>query len=106
MQVQREWQGLPAVRARACPTCPLYFTSADFLAQETEEGKWIQALELMNQILESLGTVDRVWHGWVRAEDYALFKEKLDKVREQILDQLSEIEEDRPKCLLAWPFKD
>ena len=41
MQVQREWQGLPAVRARACPTCPLCFTSGDFLAQETEEAIWI-----------------------------------------------------------------
>jgi len=106
MQVQREWQGLPAVRARACPTCPLHFTSRDFLAQETEEAKWIQGLELMTQVLESLGTVDRGWHGWVKAEDYALFKEKLDHVRQQFLDQLSETEEDRPKWLSAWPFKD
>ena len=75
MQIQREWQELPAVRARACPTCPLLFTSQDLLAQETEETKWIQGLELMNQVLESLGTVDRGWHGWVKAEDYALFKE-------------------------------
>lgn len=59
----------------------------------------------MTQSLESLGTVDRGCHGWVRAEDYALFKEKLDKVREQFLDQLSEAEEDRPKWLSAWPFK-
>jgi len=82
MQVQREWQGLPAVRARGWPTCPLYCTSGDFLAQETEEAKSIQGLELMTLILESLGTVDRGWHGWVTLEDYALFKEKLDKVRE------------------------
>ena len=44
--------------------------------------------------------------GWAKAEDYALFKEKLDKVREQFLDHLSEIEEDRPKWLSAWSFKD
>ncbi len=106
MQIQREWQELPAVRARACPTCPLYFTSGDLLAQETEETKWIQGLELMTQVLESLGTVDRGWHGWVKAEDYALFKEKLDNAREEFLDQLSETEEDRPKWLSAWPFKD
>jgi len=106
MQVQREWQGLPAVRARDCPPCPLHFTSRDFLAQDTEEAKWMQGLELMTQILESLGTVDRGWHGWVKAEDYALFKEKLDNVRQQFLDQLSETEEDRPKWLSAWPFKD
>ena len=106
MQVQREWQGLPTVRARGCPTCPLYFTSGDFLAQETDEAKWIQGLELMNQILESLGTVDRGWHGWVKTEDYALYKEKLNRVREQFLDQLSETEEDRAKWLSAWPFKD
>ena len=106
MQVQRQWQELPAVRARGCPSCPLNFTSRDFLAQETEEAKWMQGLELMTQVLESLGTVDRGWHGWVKAEDYALFKEKLDKVREQFLDQLSESEEDRPKWVSAWPFKD
>ena len=106
MQVQRDWQELPAVRVRAYPTCPLHFTSQDFLTQQTEEAKWIQGLELMTQILESLGTVDRGWHGWVKAEDYALFKGKLEKVREQFLDQLSESEEDRPKWLSAWPFKD
>lgn len=106
MQVQREWRGLPPVRARGYPTCPLYFTSEDLLAQEIEEAKWIQGLGLMTQILESLGTVDRGWHGWVKPEDYALFKEKLDEVREQFVDQLSETEEDRPKWLSAWPFKD
>lgn len=41
MQVQRQWQELPAVRARAGPTCPLSFTPRDVLAQETEEAKWI-----------------------------------------------------------------
>ena len=106
MQVQRQWQELPAVRAQACPACPLSFTAQDFLAQEIEEAKWMQGLELMTQILESLGTVDRGWHGWVKAEDYALFKEKLDKVRDEFLDQLSESEEDRPKWLSAWPLKD
>ncbi|KAL9026749.1 MAG: hypothetical protein Q9196_004636 [Gyalolechia fulgens] len=106
MQVQREWRALPAVRARDCPTCPLHFTPGDFFAQETDEAKWIHGLELMNRILESLGTVDRGWHGWVKAEDYALFKDKLDTVREQFLDQLSETAEDRPKWLSAWPFKD
>ena len=106
MQVQRQWQELPAVRARNCPPCPLYFTSRDYLAQETEEAKWIQGLELMTQVLESLGTVDKGWHGWVKAEEYALYKEKLDEVREQFLDQLSKFEEDRSKWLSAWPFKD
>ena len=106
MQIQRDWQQLPAVRARAYPTCPLLFTSQDILAQETEESKWIQGLELMTQVLESLGTVERGWHGWVKAEDYALYKEKLDNVREEFLDQLSESEEDRPNWLSAWPFKD
>lgn len=106
MQIQREWQELPAVRARACQTSPLQFTSQDFLAQEEEEARWMQGLELMTQVLESLGTVDRGWHGWVKAEDYALFKEKLDSVREEFVDQLSETEEDRPKWLSAWPFKD
>lgn len=37
----------------------------------------------MSQVLESLGTVDRAWHEWVKAEDYALFKDKLDKIREE-----------------------
>lgn len=106
MQLQRQSQELPAVRAGACPTCPLYFTSEDFLAQETEEANWIQGLELMSQVLESLGTVDRGWHGWVKAEDYALFRDKMDQIREQFLDQLSESQEDRLKWLSAWPFKD
>ena len=106
MQIQREWQELPAVRAQAYPTCPLHFTSQDLITQEIEEKKWIQGLELMTQVLESLGTVDKGWHGWVKAEDYAFFKEKLDDVREKFLDQLSESEEDRPKWLSAWPFKD
>jgi len=105
MQVQRQWQELPAVRARACPTCPLHFTSQDLATQEAEEARWTQGLELMDQILESLGTVDKGWHGWVKAEDYVLFKEKMATVREQFLDQLSETEEDRPKWLSAWPFK-
>lgn len=105
MQVQRQWQELPAVRALACPACPLCFTAQDILAQEIEDAKWMQGLELMTQVLESLGTVDKGWYGWVKAEDYALFKEKLEKVREEFLDQLSESEEDRPKWLSAWPFK-
>ena len=49
----------------------------DVLAQETEEAKWIQGLELMSQVLEPLGTVDRAWHEWVKAEDYALFKRQI-----------------------------
>lgn len=107
MQFQREWQNVPAVRARAsCPTCPLVFTSEDVLAQETETSKWMQGLELMDQVLELIGTVDKGWHGFVKTEEYALFKEKLDNVREEFLDDLSESEEDRPKWLSAWPFKD
>ena len=106
MQVQRQWQELPAVRARACPACPLHFTAQDFLAQEIEETKWMQGLELMTQVLESLGTVEEGWHGWVKAEDYALLKEKLNQIREEFLDDLSKSEEDRTKWLSAWPFKD
>ena len=106
MQVQHQWQELPTVRAQAYPVCPLHFTAQDFLAQEIEETKWMQGMELMTQVLESLGTVDEGWHGWGKAEDYAFYKEKLDKVREEFLDQLSESEEDRTKWLSAWPFKD
>ncbi len=106
MQVQYEWQKLPAVRARAYPACPLQFTSQDHLSQVTEEAKWIQGLDLMTQVLESLGTVDRGWYGWVKTEDYTHYKEVLDDVREQFLNQLLEGEEDRSKWLSVWPFKD
>lgn len=106
MQVQYEWQKLPAVRARAYPACPLQFTSQDHLSQVTEEAKWIQGLDLMTQVLESLGTVDRGWYGWVKTEDYTYYKEVLDDVREQFLDQLLEGEKDRSKWLSVWPFKD
>lgn len=106
MQAQREWQKLPRVRAGACPTCPLHFTHHDFVAQQVEEAKWMEGLKLMTQILESLGTVDRGWYGWVKAEHFALFKGRLNDVREEFLDDLSESEEDRQKWLSAWPFKD
>lgn len=107
MQVQREWYKLPAVRARAsCPSCPLHFTPQDILAQDTDEAKWMEGLKLMSQVLKSLGTVDSGWHGWVKTEDYALFKRKLDDVRDVFVEDLSETEEDQPKWLSAWPFMD
>ena len=106
MQVEREWQSLPAVRTRASPPCPLHFTPQDVLIQRLEEAKWIQGMELMTQVLESLGTVDRGWHGWVKAEDYDHFKTKLEDVRVEFLSQLSESAEDKPQWLSAWPFTD
>ena len=97
MQVQYEWQELPAVQTCAYPACPLQSTSQYHLSQMTEGAKWIQGLDLMTQVLKSLGTVDRCWYGWVKTEGYTHYKEVLDDVREQYLDQLLEGEEDRSK---------
>lgn len=106
LQLQRDWEKVPGVRARDYPPCPLDFTSQDAVAQEVEQAKWMQGLELMDQILESLGTVDKGWHGWVKSEEYTMFKKRLDEVREDFLDDLSENAEDRQIWLSAWPFKD
>ena len=106
MQLQRQWQEVFAVQARGYPSCPLNYTPQDFETQETEEAKWIQGMDLMTQVLGSLRTDDSGWHGWVETEDYALFKEMLDTVREDFLDDLSENEEERAQWLSAWPFKD
>ncbi|KAL8667152.1 MAG: hypothetical protein Q9168_007324 [Polycauliona sp. 1 TL-2023] len=108
MEIQRQWQELPAVRAQANPssTCPLQYSSEARLAQEVDQRKWMQGLELMSQILESLGTVDKGWYGWVSPEDYPLFKSKLDDIRNDFLDDLSENSEDRAIWAEAWPFMD
>lgn len=106
MQIQREWQKLPKVRAQPYPACPLDFTPQDLLAQQKEEADWMQGLDLMTQVLEAVGTVDKGWHGWVKIEDYAHYREILDDVREQFLDQLLEGEEERSKWLSIWPFND
>ncbi|KAL8994544.1 MAG: hypothetical protein Q9169_005508 [Polycauliona sp. 2 TL-2023] len=108
MQLQRQWQELPAVQTQTNPPvdCPLSYTPQDRLDQEVDQKKWMQGLELMSQILESLGTVDKGWHGWVKPEEYSLFRSKLDDVRHDFLDDLSETEEDRAIWSEAWPFKD
>lgn len=106
LQLQRDWEKVPAVRARDYSPCPLNFTSQDDLAQDVEQAKWMQGLELMDQILESLGTVDKGWHGWVKTEEYTILKKRLNEARTDFLDDLSENAEDRQTWISAWPFKD
>ncbi len=47
MQDRRDWQDLPTARAGACLTWVVKRNGQDLVAQQTEEVKWMQGVELV-----------------------------------------------------------
>ncbi|KAI9681175.1 MAG: hypothetical protein M1817_002457 [Caeruleum heppii] len=101
MQLEREWS---KVVGQDGPQCPLRFSVEEEAAQEQDEEKWGKGIVLVDQVLTSLGGAQRGWDGWVAHEDYDLMKEKLQTVRNQFLDYMSNDARDRARWSAVWPF--
>ncbi|KAJ9196680.1 hypothetical protein DTO164E3_6210 [Paecilomyces variotii] len=88
------------------PPCPLTVTPTEVAAQEVDQQKWEEGVQLMEDVLEALGGSENGWQGWVNHEDYSQMKGKLSTVRKQFLDHMAENEEEREAWDRVWPFQD
>ncbi|QSS53026.1 phosphotransferase enzyme family protein [Histoplasma capsulatum var. duboisii H88] len=102
IQVAREWD---QIVGKDGPSCPLTATPAEIAAQDVNQRKWEEGVQLMEDVLEALGGSENGWQGWVSHEDYSQMKGKLSIVRKQFLDHMAENEEEREAWDRVWPFQ-
>ncbi|GAB1211621.1 hypothetical protein ATERTT37_000744 [Aspergillus terreus] len=95
IQLAQEWD---RIVGKDRQTCPLSVTSDDIREQEHDLQKWEEGVQLMEDVLDSLGGVENGWQGWVSHEDYDQMRDKLAAVKEQFLDHMAGSLEERE----AW----
>ncbi|EZF34361.1 hypothetical protein H109_06017 [Trichophyton interdigitale MR816] len=86
--------------------CPLQFTEADIAAQDADQQKWEEGVQMKGDVLEALGGAENGWEGWSSHEDYDALTKKLAMVKEQFLEYMASNETERKAWEEAWPFRD
>lgn len=103
----REWDRIVGNEGPSSVSCPISVTEDDIAAQEADQRKWEEGVQLMEDVLDaSGGAAENGWQDWVSHEDYDRMKEKLAIVREQFLDHVAENNEEREAWATVWPFQD
>jgi hypothetical protein len=103
IQLAQEWD---RIVGKDQQTCPLSVTPDDIREQEHDLQKWEEGVQLMEDVLDSLGGVENGWQGWVSYEDYDQMRDKLAAVKEQFLDHMAGSLEEREAWSRVWPFQD
>ncbi|EFQ97421.1 phosphotransferase enzyme family protein [Nannizzia gypsea CBS 118893] len=103
MQLSFEWKKL--VGPDGLP-CPLQFTEADIAAQEFDQQRWEEGVQLKGDVLEALGGTEHGWDGWSSHEDYDALTKKLAIVKEQFMECMASNEAEREAWENAWPYRD
>ncbi|KAJ5086713.1 phosphotransferase enzyme family protein [Penicillium alfredii] len=57
----------------------------------------------MEAFLDQVGAYRR-WDGWVAHKDYDHFKERLERCREQFVNEHSATDEEKRQWRAVWPF--
>ncbi|KZF23492.1 phosphotransferase enzyme family protein [Xylona heveae TC161] len=103
IQLAHEWD---QVVGKDGPPCPLRFTPADIAAQDADQQKWEEGVQLMEDVIDALGGAENGWQGWVSHEEYDQLKKKLEIVRKQFVEHMAQNEEEREVWDRVWPFQD
>ncbi|GES58629.1 phosphotransferase enzyme family protein [Aspergillus terreus] len=74
IQLAQEWDRIVGNDRQ---TCPLSVTPDDIREREHDLQKWEEGVQLMEDVLDSLGGVENGWQGWVSYEDYDQMRDKL-----------------------------
>ncbi|KAM5468853.1 hypothetical protein MauCBS54593_004848 [Microsporum audouinii] len=103
IQLAREWGKIVGPDGGSCP---ITVTAAGIAAQEEDQKKWEEGVQMMEDVLEALGGAENGWDGWSSHEDYAVLKKKMAIVKEQFLDHMAKNKEERSAWENVWPFRD
>lgn len=103
IQLTRDWLKLFTGRPDPLP-CPLRYSPDEIGRQQVDEYKWVRGIEMMDAVLDSIGNAQRGWNGWVKREDYAVMRGKLQRVFEEFLDVVANNDEERARWSEVWPF--
>lgn len=101
MKLQEEWSS----HVGQSVPCPISFTFEEKKQQREDEAKWTAGVELMEEFLDQVGAY-RGWDGWVNHDNYEHFKERLERCREEFLNNHSTTDEERSQWKTVWPFVD
>ncbi|PVH99210.1 hypothetical protein DM02DRAFT_529606 [Periconia macrospinosa] len=102
MRLQDEWA---TVCATPSTPCPLSFTEEERSQQRLLEASWGRGVELMAEVVDQIGAYQG-WDGWVNHSNYTVYKERLERCRQQFLDRYAGTEEERKAWMRVWPFQD
>jgi hypothetical protein len=103
IQLVQQWS---ATVGRDGTPCPITITEDDIMQQKVDQQKWEAGVQLMEDVLESLGGAESGWQGWVSHEEYAQMKVKLEIVKGQFLDHMAHNAAEREAWSRVWPFQD
>lgn len=103
MRLQDEWPAL--VSESSSVSCPLSYTAEQRAQQQVLEASWSQGVELMAEVVTAIGA-QQGWDGWVPHGNYVVFKERLERCREEFLERYAGSEEERRAWMKVWPFQD
>lgn len=101
IRLQDEWEACVGSEI----ACPLCFGEEERDQQKQLEEKWSEAVELMSEVLTEIGACQG-WDGWVNHNNYPVYKERLERCREEFLNRHATSEEERRVWIKAWPFGD
>lgn len=99
------WAELPAVSSSSSDNVPFpfEFSEQDFKRIKLDSDGAVAGTELVTEVKERMGDL---WpdKGFIEHERYDDCKAALDQVKDQILDQLAETDEERAEYQRYWPF--
>lgn len=106
MQVVDRWKELVGEDATGKPLVPclVYFTEEDRMKQREDQAKWQEGVELMDDVVRSLGFYGG-WDGFVSHHDYDAMRQRVKDSRDAFLRRMAGADEaEREQWRKAWPF--
>ena len=101
IRLQDEW----TKHAKSATTCPLTYIPDNRARHKELEASWRKGVKLMDDVLGEMGAYHG-WDGWVNQANYAVYKDRLARCRENFLNQHAKTEEERGQWIRAWPFEE
>ena len=100
MKIEREWAKLVG---EAGAPCPLSFSTEDRRAQEADQARWGQGVDLLQGVVDELGAYAG-WDGWVSHEDFEDVRARLDACLQRFLSREARTDDERAQWTRVWPF--
>ncbi|KAM5435848.1 hypothetical protein MferCBS31731_006106 [Microsporum ferrugineum] len=106
MQVVDRWSEIVGKDAAGMPLvpCPVNFTEAERIKQREDLQKWQEGVELMNDVVQSLGVYSG-WDGFVSHDEYDAMRQRVRESRDAFLRRMAGSDEaKREQWRKVWPF--